>query len=358
MQVAWLKKWSYTHEVYKKIWSPWKYYPKESNIDTIETVRDWWVWIIPIMNTYWWTVRKEIWKIIQLKSLSHIKWIYDLPVNHVLAWSGKVWDLTEVHAHPQALMQCSSWLIDIWASTQELVASYNHIKEIPNTTQCNIEIDDWIWVLEKITKIFEHTKINIRHIHSFPIWKWKYRFYTVIDNSNTNLLYLNKELGKIWWEIIKSNEEINNWKIKLVSRDTNVDWIPDALDNSNIWVICSEQTAFDNWLNILNPNFSPEDNQTSFIVLANNQTNISLNNFKWIVQNKVLWLLTLPNRVWILRQALSTIKNVWLSLSFILSLNDGDWWARIAVVMDKWISWEIMSIQRELNKIGWNLKIM
>jgi prephenate dehydratase len=359
MQVAWLKEWSYTHEVWKKIWLEWVYIPQNSNWQTIDFVRNWWVWIVPIMNTYWWSVREEIGNIIKLTNSSHTKWWYNLWIKHVLAWSGKVWDLKEIHAHKQALIQCSEWLDKIWASTEDIINSYNSIKEIPGTTKCIIEINDWIWILEKITAIFEKKLINIRHLHSFPSLDWKYKFYISFDDTNASSLQINKELEKIWWQmILDQKEQIKDSEIKLVPRNTNADWIPEAQNDSRIWVICSEETALSNWLQILNKELSLQDNTTSFVVLANNQTRIPLNNFKEIVQDRVIWLLNLPNKVWILRQSLSIIRNVWLSLSFILSLNDGEWGARIALVMNKWVNWEIMSIQKDLNKIQWSLKVI
>lgn len=358
MQVAWLKEWSYTYEVWEKMWSPWEYIPQDSNEETIAFIRDWWVWIVPIMNTYWWSVREEIDRIVRWDGI-HIKWWYNLPIKHVLAWSGKLTDIQKVHAHKQALIQCSDWLKQMWVSTEYLINNYNSIIEIPNTIQCVIEINDCIWVLEKITTIFKNKMINLKHVHSFPNWEWKFRFYISYDNNGINLLQLNRELEKIWWKmILEQKKQIEDSEIKLMPRNTNADWIPEAQENTNIWVICSEETALSNWLQILNEELSPQDNMTSFAILANNSTRVNLNNFKWIVQDRVLWLLTLPNQVWILKQSLSIISNVWLSLSFILSLNDGDWWARIAVVMNKWVNWEIYNIQKKLNQINWNLKVI
>ncbi len=359
MQIAWLGRWSYTHMVSKEICSHLEYIPQDSNEKTIDFVRYWWVWIVPIMNTYWWSVRKEIGEIIRWMDNIHMKWIYYLPIEHVLAWIGELTDIREVHAHNQALIQCSDGLQKIWASTENLINEYNFIKEKPNTTKCIIEINDWIWVLEKITAIFEWKKINIRHIHSFPSWKWKYRFYMSYDNTFTSVSQIDKELEKIWWQMIfEQKKQIGNSEIKLIPRNTNVDWILEAKENPNIWVICSEETALDNWLQVLNRELSPKDNITSFVVLANNQTKIHLSNFTWIVQDRVIWLLTLPNSVWILRQALSIIKNTWLSLNFILSLNDWEWGARISLVMKKWVGWEILEVRKNIQLLWGDFKTL
>lgn len=360
LEIAWLPVWSYTHEVYEKIWKPWEYLPNDSIAQLIDNVRAWWISIVPINNTEWWQVN---WPIPNIFNPNwHIKWWFELPVEHSLAVSkteNTINDmpLSEIHAHPQALIQCKEGLRNLWADVDSIIKQYNKLDIIPKTTQCVIEINDWIWVLEKITAIFESKRINLRHVHSFPYWEWKFRFYISYDDTGISLLQLNRELERIWWQVIEEQEQNPDSKIKLIPRNANTDGIPDALWNPEIWVICSWKTALNNWLKILD-SISPENNTTSFAILANNNTRVSLDNFKWIVQDRVLWLLTLPNKIWILRQALGIISDTWLSLSFILSLSDGEWWCRIATVMNKWVNWEIYKIQKKLNQLNWNLRVM
>lgn len=369
MNVAWLPEWSYTHEVWKKIWSPWIYVPQKSNEETIKYIK-WnrWAWILPKVNSYWWPVEEvmsNIWKLREVYML----WDYLLKINHILAWIWEILDLTEVHAHPQALMQCASWLKKLWANPELLIKEAYKTPKIYETKEFIIEIEDNVWSLSEILEIIWKHNINIEYLHSAPHWKSKYRFYLLIKDYNLDKMTfrsIKSELDSVWWKIFQEKYNIpdpNNLKIpvptniKLVPRNTNVDWIPDALKNPNIWVICSKETARANRLNILKDNICPVDNETHFSIISTLK-NVNPDDFKWLVNDKVMWLLTLPDEVWVLAKSLMFIKDIWLSLSFIMSLSNNIWWYDFPLVMERWVNWEILEIQERIKAIWWNLRIM
>ena len=362
MQVAWLKEWSYTHEVWKKIWSPWKYESQNSNKETIDFIK-WtrWIWILPKVNIYWWPVEEVMSNIWKLKE-AHMLWYYPLKIHHILAWSWDILDLTEVHAHPQALMQCSRWLKKLWANPELLIKEAYKTPKIYETEEFIIEISDEVWGLEDILEIIWRHWINIEYLHSVPHWKWKYRFYLLIKDYNLDKMTsksIKSELKDVWWKIFqeKYNNELEDWDIKLVSRNTNVDWIQNAKIDKRIWIICSKETAQANWLNILKDNIWPIDNETHFSIISTLK-DVNPNDFKWLVNDKVMWLLTLPDEVWVLAKSLMFIKDIWLSLSFIMSLANNIWWYDFPLVMEKWVNWEIKEIQEKIKKIWWNLRVI
>lgn len=359
MKVAWLKKWTYTHDAYLNMWWQWQYFEQNSNLDTINFLRaNRWIWILPKVNVYWGPVEEvmsNIWKLKWAKML----WYYPLKIHHVLASRWEISEIEEIKAHPQALMQCADWLEELWWNASWLFNESYKTPEIFETSEIVLEIGDTTWSLAKCLEIFFRNWINLQYLHSTPYARNKYRFYILIsdlDLKKINSKTFLDELNEIWWKILfNNNMKQNRWKIKLTKTKTNVDWIIDAQNNPKIWVICSEKIAKNSWLNIVKNPFCAEDNETHFSLIST-QNNDSIDKFKWVITDKVMALLTLPDKVWILFHSLNIIKNHWLSLSFIMSLWNNYWGYDFPLVIDN--STELISAQIEISRLWWNLRVL
>jgi len=359
MKVAWLSYWTYTHNAWEQMWSPWNYIPQNWNIETINYLKSYRsIWLLPKLNVYWWPVEEvmsNIWKLREAKMLGY----YKLQINHVLAWIWDLWELSEIHAHPQALMQCSIWLSSLWANPDLLFREAYKTPLIYETKEIILEINDETGSLSTVLKVLLNHWIDLQYLHSTPYARDKYRFYLLVNQKDFDLMNSNwfkEELCESWWNIILDKDIITNWeeKIKLIKTSTNLSSIDKVKENPKIWIICSEKAALQNWLTILDNQFCPTDNETHFSIISTMKVN-DLDDFKWIFTDKVMALLSLPNRVWVLAQSLEIIKNYWLSLSFIMSLANNSGWFDFPIVMDKPKS---VLLQSDIQKIWWNLRIL
>lgn len=359
MQVAWLKNGTYTHDSYLWMWSPWIYVPQNSNLDTLNFL--WWnrsVWLLPKLNVYWGPVEEVMWNIWKIKEAKMLGY-FPLKIHHVLASKWTLEEITEIRAHPQALMQCSEWLKKLWADSSSL---FNDAYKTPNlyeTSKVILEIEDIPGSLWNSLEVLAKNWINLQYLHSTPYWRNIYRFDLLIDENDLdkiNSKVVFDELTAVWWRLFQNNTKnslVN--KVKLVKTKTNVDWIVDANNNPEIWVICSESAAKNGWLSILENPFCPEDNETHFSVISTLKSD-ETEKFKWIIHDKVMWLLTLPDVTWILSNALKIIKDAWLSLNFIMSLANNSWWYDFPLVLDK--TQDLIKVQNEISKMWWNLRIL
>lgn len=361
MQVAWLKMWTYTHDAYLWLWSPWVYMPQNWNTETIRFLREnRAVWLLPKLNVYWWPVEEVMWNVWKIREAKMIGY-FPLKIHHVLAWNmhWTMEELWEIRAHPQALMQCSIWLKEIWANPEQLFSEAYKTPNLYESSQIILEIEDKPWSLSNSLEVFSRNGINLHYLHSTPYDRKKYRFYILIDEKDIdkiNSKVIKDELLSVWWSIICDNSfEWNEGSIILTKTKTNVDWIPDAKINPSIWVICSEKTANDEWLKIYRNPFCPPDNETHFSVVSTIKNGVT-DNFKWLVNDKIMWLLTLPDQKWSLSSALKVISDAWLSLSFIMSLANNIWWFDFPLVMDN--SSVIIWVQKEIISLGWNLRVL
>lgn len=364
IKVCWLPQGSYVEMTATRLWvKPEDYIPVKSNEDTIKHILWWWVWLLPIKNNNWWQVREVMRHLPDLISCATMIWHTRFEINHVLACQScsSLGNITEIHWHTQALVQCASSLRDMWTNPDTIISRQNKINNpIPDTTKYIIEVDNKIWILRKITEILSYYWINIEYIHSTPYGKWKYRFYFQIKNKYRENMLSNTlldEFSEIWWSIIEDKKH-SEWKIKLVSRKSNVDWVIDAMNNPNVWAICSKETADLYWLQIQNPNFAPERNRTSFALVANKNIKCNFDDLTWLYKKRAIGLLTLPNRKWILNQVLKEIEEVKINLSFIMSLKADNDICQIALVCEKWKNWETSHIKQKVDELKWNLEIL
>lgn len=163
-------------------------------------------------------------------------------------------------------------------------------------------------------------------------------------------------LSDIWGKVIgRSNFKDSEAQIILTPTSSNVAWINIAKENSNIWVICSKKTALENNLQIIESPFCPDNNETSFAVVSTLHW-ISPDDFSWIIEDKVMALLNLSDKPWILAQALKIISDTWLSLSFILSLPNNLGWYDFPLVIDK--SSDLIHAQREIADMWGKLRVL
>jgi len=106
---------SYSSQVAKAVGgdNPTIKYSK-SNVETIHGLKWHDFWVLPIKNNYGWVVAWNMREILQVSKNRTIKVLggYSLSIRHVLA--AREWvkgeDITSVHSHPQALLQCTIWL--------------------------------------------------------------------------------------------------------------------------------------------------------------------------------------------------------------------------------------------------------
>lgn len=359
MKVAWLTTWTYTHNAWLEMWSPWKYIPQEWNKQTIDYLRaNRAVWLLPKLNVYWWPVEEvmsNIWKLREARMLGY----YKLQINHVLAWVWEIWEIKEVHAHPQALMQCSDWLLSLWANPDFLFREAYKTPLMYETKQVVLEIQDEAGSLAGALRVLVNHWVDLQYLHSTPYARWKYRFYLLINEKDLPLInskVFRDELKEVWWNVIldESWSLDESWNVKLVKTSTNLSSLSQVKYDPNLALICSEKTALENGLNIYQNPFCPTDNETHFSVISTMQVK-DLDAFSGIVTDKVMALLSLPNRVWVLAQSLEIIKNYWLSLSFIMSLANNSWGYDFPMVMDKPKS---VLLQSDIQKIWWNLRIL
>ena len=362
MQVAGLAKWTYTHDVWKQMGRPGKYIPVWSNVETIKfLLANRWIGILPLENTLWWPVWEVlswIWTLRESQMLGYIKF----KVEHILAWSWSKKDIKEIHAHPQSFMQCSNSLLWMWIDINRFIDNMYRSPEMFDTEEFIIEIDDKKTTLADITKILSDNWINIEHLHSAPNGIEKYKFHMLVDNKYIDLMKSKKlieEIDNIWWRMYQENYDDNIVldPVKLVKRNKNTDWITQALEDSSIWVICSEEIANKRGLKILQRNFSPEVNETRFSIISTLKE-VDIKQFKWLETDKTMGLLSLPNEVGSLHKFLEIIKSSKLSLSFIMSIANNRWWYDFPLVMEKWKNWEIMHVQKEIENKWWFLRVM
>lgn len=109
----WMK-WAYSHKVWIDIW---KHYVVNDIIwvfsfkDVFDyVVKERWIWIIPIENSYAWSIHENFYHI----SSYNVKIIgeYYLPVRHCLLWLWKdKKQIKKAYSHYQALMQCENYLL-------------------------------------------------------------------------------------------------------------------------------------------------------------------------------------------------------------------------------------------------------
>ncbi len=106
--------WAYSHQVAEFVWnrlwlkkfmSKWVFSFK----DIFEKIKNWWIWIIPIENSYAWSVHQNLY----LMKDYDVKIIYEnfFPINHCLcSKENNVSNIKKVLSHPQWLMQCENFL--------------------------------------------------------------------------------------------------------------------------------------------------------------------------------------------------------------------------------------------------------
>lgn len=359
---AWLRKWTYTEEVYRLLWVPWEYIETNWNLETIEwLIKNYWFWILPYLNVYGWPVDEVMSNIRRVKGIELV-WTFKHRILHVLAWSWNIQQLKEIKAHPQAIMQCADSLTKIWANPDLI---FNDAYKTPNlrwTEQFILEIEDENWSLATALEVFADNNISLEFIHSRPYWKNKFRFYILVNKEGKDIINaadFSAQLWKSWWKLIL-NEEIENQKnqkIILTWTNTNVDWINEAKNDPKIWVICSEEAASRNWLEILDKQFCPSDNETHFGVFSTNEKGIAIPAFHWLVKDRVISILWINNSQIPLYKYLQIIKEAWLSLSFIMSINDFFWWYNFPMVIENNPK-KILEVQKRIWELWWKFRVL
>ncbi|NVP17677.1 hypothetical protein HUU51_03075 [Candidatus Gracilibacteria bacterium] len=359
MKVAGLTTGTYTHNAWLEMGSPGKYIPQEGNKQTIDFLRaNRSVGLLPKLNVYGGPVEEvmsNIWKLREARMLGY----YKLQINHVLAGVGEIGEIKEVHAHPQALMQCSDGLLSLGANPDFLFREAYKTPLMYETKQVVLEIQDEAGSLASALRVLVNHGVDLQYLHSTPYTRGKYRFYLLINEKDLPLMnskVFRDELKEVGGNVVldESGSLDESGNVKLVKTSTNLSSLNQVKYDPNLALICSEKTALENGLNIYQNPFCPTDNETHFSVISTMQVN-DLDAFSGIVTDKVMALLSLPNRVGVLAQSLEIIKNYGLSLSFIMSLANNSGGYDFPMVMDKPKS---VLLQSDIQKIGGNLRIL
>ncbi len=246
--------WAYSHKVWTIIWQYynikdiiWEFSFKDM-FDSI--VKKKWIWIVPIENSYAWSVHENFYHINSYDV--KIIWEYYLPVKHcLLSTSNDKNTIKKAYSHYQALMQCESYLFKNNIEPivfQDTALSAKYIKEkkdkslssiassfawkiywlnvieenindkLDNTTRFLIvapkdtliknytndnkvsmvfKVKNMPAVLYKCLWAFATRNINLTKIESLPAkeWKFKYMFWIDFNHSNKNINYIIKELS-------------------------------------------------------------------------------------------------------------------------------------------------------------------
>lgn len=364
MKFAWLKHWTYTHDVWKQLWSPGTYNESKKNSWTIDFLRaNRWIWILPIDNIFWWPVGEVLSSIWTLRE-AQMLWYVKHKVKHTLAWTWSIEEIKEIHAHPQSFMQCSASLLKMWVDINWFIDKIYRSPEMFDTKEFIIEIDDNKTTLALITKVLMDEWVNIEYLQSVPNGIDKYKFHLLVNDfykEKLNSKELIEKLTSVWGIIYQWNykKSTPNYPIKLVKRDNNAAWIPDALNNKRIWVICSEEVAKENGLSILEHNFCPDINETRMALFSTmKEWCIKFEQLPWLIKDRTIWLLSLWNEVGSLNKALEILRKNWLSLSFIMSIANNMWWYDFPIVINREKNWAITNAKSEIENSWMRLRIM
>lgn len=252
--------WSYSSEAAKQIINPnWhsKIKLETDNLDVVDSVSEWTLWVIPIENKYGWRVEWVSRAIYDKKNTIWIQAWTSLTIDHVLAsnWSS-IDEIKSVHSHPQALLQCTTKLKQMqWVKQIRTTSTSSHIKDLEDNQAVicskNTAIDHWlrilddefapeknethfivlsdnkenlcpeiinysnivsnrviwvlhtnhvVWALAEKLALIAHYWINLYFIQSMADWTWEYDYVVVMDDSD-NIDNLKNSIRNSWWDL-------------------------------------------------------------------------------------------------------------------------------------------------------------
>lgn len=358
---------TYTHQVYDRIIvdQDWNSLRKTGdNLDTIELVQRWeaLAGIVPHLNNNWGPVvgvmEELAGHMLHGTSMRDI-WMHQLKIDHVLAalpWT-RIEDITRVSSHEQAMRQCRDWLEGMWANVDAICRGDHETPDIDNTQQMYFKIADRPWSLHDVLDQFKSHHVSLLHIRSIPNGNDEYVFSTRIPSS-MDQEYLRDILNHVGWEImpIPDLHEADDavWqKVTLnptASNNTMIDslWETDA-------IISDRKSVESRGLEVLQDHFAWENNYTTFSVLTK-YPNDSPKAFAHLQKKKIIWLLSVPDGLWRLSDSLWIIKDAWLSLSYLLSVQMKEEWSHFSVVLDNPKDPdEIRKTEQQVEQTGWRL---
>lgn len=137
--------WAYSYEASVKVASKLKISESEivwvsSFKKVFDNINSWEIWVLPIENSYAWSVHENFYHIIS--GDYKIVWELYLDIDHyLLANTENIKDVKYVYAHPQAIAQCQNYLDENWFKAEEfwnnaLAAKY--VKESWNKEYASI----------------------------------------------------------------------------------------------------------------------------------------------------------------------------------------------------------------------------
>ena len=187
--------WAYSHQVWIEVAK--HYNIDKSNIiwlfsfkDIFEKItKESWIWIIPIENSYAWSVYENFKNLIKYDT--KIIWEFFLNIEHcLLSTSNDINSIKKAYSHYQALMQCENYLQKYkieWIQFQDTAWSAKYIKEQNNPTLASIssEFAGKIYWLNILEKWINDQKNN------------KTRFFIVVPQNTKISNFSNKQKSSI-----------------------------------------------------------------------------------------------------------------------------------------------------------------
>ncbi len=200
--------WAYSHKVSLKYAD--KFWISDKNViwlfsfkDVFEKIKDWNIWVLPIENSYAWSVHENFYHISSY-SIKIISEFYQ-EIDHYLLWNTKnKKDIKKIYSHPQALMQCENYINkNLWDIKEywDTAWAAKHIKEKWDKTFWAIASDlagkiYWLNVLDKSIQDQNWNTTRFFVIVSDKLYKQKFEKnnYNIKKSYKISVLFKTKDI--------------------------------------------------------------------------------------------------------------------------------------------------------------------
>lgn len=228
------------------------------------------------------------------------------------------------------------------------------IQKIPESTAWIVPIHNTHGKMVNLAPIGIY-QLKLKYPTTRIIWWYSLQVdHVLVSNNHTNLSNL-KHIYSHPQAISQCSENIAKLHRKTTLHNTpsTTSHIPYLQD----WeaVICSEKSARDNGLYILNDSFWPQNNITSFAVVSIDKE-LKMKDFNWLSKDKAMIVLTFPDQKWTLLKATKILAKAWVNMNSIDSQIKTPGQVDFVVVCDNHIDWEWLRL--DVQKQWWELEII